>query len=334
MKSVTNIENILNLNKEINTNIFKGISFEDKNLEENYTENVENGSNFCVSSLVILLGHISTVPYLFFAFYKLIYLIIFLAGFIISLISIIYTYNKNNRTTYNFNRNLQIFLVSNFFLVKGFILLGNYHDPKDDNIEEMLRIIIYHFVSTGIFLITNIESNFFIYLFYFLLNISLVISCQIIFATNRFLHLEGLTSFCLFIIFFLIRREWDHKMRIIFGEKRNFETLYFFVYEYLNGLNGFNINFQNKKLAFYGNKTFNYLDLLAKENYLKEEKKENEYIPIKEDGLDSIKYFIKTENMENSLCSNFLKELNFFEFEKINENPYDFNNENSIRRGK
>jgi hypothetical protein len=328
------MEKILQLNDEIDKNILKGISFKDKKLEKDFQEKNNSGIYFIVSNLVILLGHIATLPYILFAFYKLSYLILFFIGFIISLISAICAYKINRRKVYYLNSHLQIFLVY-FLVIKGFLLLFYYHNPNEnDKIEEMIRIIIYHFVSTGIFLLINIESNIFIYLTYFLINSSLVICSQCIFTKNRFLVLEGLTSFCLFAIFFFIRREWDLKIRIIYGEKRKFEKLYIYVYDYINGLTGYNINFQNKKLAFYGVKSHNYLEFLAKENFIEKEEeieKEEKFDVLKGLNPKSIKNYMQSEDMENSLCSKFFKELNLYGFEKDSENPYNNNhNKNDI----
>lgn len=325
--SLNTISNLLKLDMEIKKPFIKKICFKDKELEELYQEkNQVSLINFFASNLIILLGHIATLPYLIFAFYRIVYLILFFIGFTLSLISLIFAFYKKDRKIYLINSHLQIFLVSNFLIVKGFIILGYYHNTQDDNIEEMLRVIIYHFVSTGIFLITNIESNILVYLFYFILNISLIITCELIFIKPRYLFLEGITAFCLFIILFLIRREWDFKLRLLFRQKLKYEKLYSHTYDYVNGLNGLNVSFSNKNLAFYGEKTFNYLNDMEAKEFIREkfEKKNEEIFDIR-NLLKNRENLYQTKDMENSLISEFFKNLRIFEFEKINDNIYESN---------
>lgn len=109
-------------------------------------------------------------------------------------------------------------------------------------------------------------------------------------------------------------------MRVLFGEKRKFEKLYSYTYDYLNELNGIHINFQNKNSAFYGKKTIDYLEDLAQKEFIEQEKnKENLLI----ENINLGENFIYTQDMNNSLCSNFFKKLNFFKFKKISENSLD-----------
>lgn len=346
MKSANSIASILKLNTEIDNSIIKGTHFVDKELEELYQENSQTSSNYknIVSNIVILLGYLATFPYIFFAFYRFTYVVLYVITALISLIALIYALIKQDRKIFFYNNHFQIFLSSNALLVKGFILLGAYSDPVNDNIEEMLRVIIYHFVSTGIYLITNIESSFFIYFFYFLSNFSLIISCHFTSNKNRFYHLEAFTSFCLFIIFFSIRKQWDYKLRVIFGEQQKFQKLFSYVFEYLDGLSGFNMNFQNKESIFYGKKTNYVLEDLVKNgffdadenfnkkrneknlnmnNYNKEGNNNNPNGNLNDiQDSEHVQLFETYANDKDSLTSKFFKNLYPYKFDKIFEDPY------------
>jgi hypothetical protein len=322
MKSANNIATILNLNTEIDNSIIKGTSFVDKELETLYQKSNFTTSNIknIVSNLIIFLGYIASFPYIFFAFYRLSYVILFVTGAVISSISLLIAMIKNDQKTIYINNRVQIFITSHTLLIKGFMLLGYYGDPINDNIEEMLRIVIYHFVSTGIYLITNIESDFFTYLFYFLENISLIIASHIMSTKNRFYHLEGLTSFCLFTIFYSIRRQWDYKLRVIFGEQQKFEKLFSYTIEYLDGLNGFNINFQNKNTVIFGEKIRDYFESLRENGFISaEESGKNKEKKIDDnENLDSYKDLIKINKINDDyLTSNFMKKLLMYKFDKI-----------------
>ena len=94
-----------------------------------------------------------------------------------------------------------------------------------------------------------------------------------------------------------------------------FQKFYNYVEDYLNGLSGFNLNFKNKKIIFYGNKTNLSLKELVNDNFIEENKDKNNLV-IKEN-------IFLIDNIENSLCSNFLKRLNFFNFQFTVNNPYD-----------
>lgn len=320
MNSFDHIADILDLNMDINFNIIKGFSFKDSNLEESYRENYNTGSNFLISSLIVIIGNLATLSYIIFAYFEEVYLALFFTGFFFSLIVFLYTLYKKERKIYFYNSYIQIFIVSSFFLAKGFLLLFYFEKDESEKIEEMLRIIIYHFFSTAIFLLINIESKIFVYLLYFLKNLSLVISCQIIFKKNKFFYLEGVTSFCVFTIFFCIRLLWDYKIRILFAEKKKFEKLYCYAYDHLNGLNGFLINFKNKKSIFYGKKTKNYLDIIGKKKFFEYNSDLNEKDQTLLNRV-SDNFLFEYFDIKNSICCEFFKKLKLFDFEKDFKNP-------------
>jgi hypothetical protein len=75
------------------------------------------------------------------------------------------------------------------------------------------------------------------------------------------------------------------------------------------------MNFQNKTLTFYGNKTQTLMDSLLEENFIDDIQKE----PVNDGGekielVDIHKKLFLKNNINNSLCTNFLKKLIFFRF--------------------
>ena len=93
-----------------------------------------------------------------------------------------------------------------------------------------------------------------------------------------------------------------------------YEKLFLYTIEYIEGLNGFNMNFRNKTNIFYGKKTTNLLQSLKKENYLCSEGKLNDE---------------ESKNNENILFIEFLKKLTFYRLNrKIKKDPYGILNYN------
>ena len=93
-------------------------------------------------------------------------------------------------------------------------------------------------------------------------------------------------------------------MRVLFGEKRKFEKLYSYTFDYLNGLNGFNINFQNKKTAFYGKKTLDFLEDLSKKKFIEEELKNEEiFVEGNEDFREILIENYKHERLHKFMLS-------------------------------
>ena len=317
MKSEKIINNILKVNTKIKNTIWDTTGFEDEELENLFQKDCGTNSYYrnILSNTIIFLGYLATLPYIFFAFYRFVYTILFMFFFLIAFFFLIIAFYVDTIKFHLINSHIQIFLSTIFLIVKGFVLLIYYPDiDGNDNIEETLRLIIYHFISTGVFLVTNVQANLYVYIFYFFNNLALIIFAYIKSTKNRYFHLEIFTSFCLTIIFYALRKQWDYQIRSIFGEKLKYEKLFLYTIEYIEGLNGFNMNFRNKTNIFYGKKTTNLLQSLKKENYLCSEGKLNDE---------------ESKNNENILFIEFLKKLTFYRLNrKIKKDPYGILNYN------
>jgi len=156
-------------------------------------------------------------------------------------------------------------------------------------VEEMLRIIIYDFVSTNIFIVTRLEANILVSCFYFLLNLSLIILASLYSTKNRFYFLEAMTSLCVYVIFYVLRKQGDYNLRLSFAGKMKFEKYFLYTIDYLEGLNGYNLNVQNNRNISYGLKIDDLMRKLVAEGFITTTDEEFESPPqkAKKDNSDN-----------------------------------------------
>jgi len=340
MDSEKILNNILRLNFNINDQFLIKTAFDDPVLEEKFQENLY-GTTYkknLVSNLVIFLGYIATLIYILIAFNKTIYIMNCSICFLLAVISLFISSYLRSRTAILINDHIQIFLSSLNMISKGFILCLYFNTHENDNVEELLRIIIYDFISTNIYLITKIEANILISFFYFLLNFSLIILGFYYSNKNRFYFLEGFTSLCTFIIFYALRKQWDFKQRHSFAEKIKFEKYFFYTVDYLDGLNGYNLNVRNKSMIFYGTKINSLITKLIEEKFLldynafkENDNHANEKISIKSQDKDSkINHHENLNILNNEKNANKKIEfVNKFCLEEIS-NINDFDNKGNL----
>jgi len=278
MNSEKIMDKLLKINFKIKNKFFSRTKFEDSAIEEQYQENVlklTSEKQNTVSTLVVFLGYLATVTYIIIAFYKMIYIINCLFCFSLALLTLKLSNKYRSRKALFINNHIQVFLSGINIVSKGFILCFAFNTEQNDNVEEMLRIIIYDFFSTNIYLVTRLEANIFVSCFYFLINLSLVVLGLIYSSKNRFYYLEGLTSFCVFVIFYAFRKQWDYNLRLIFSEKSKFENYFNYTMNYLEGLNGFNLNVQNNCKISYGLKIHDLMRNLVVERFITDEEINN-----------------------------------------------------------
>jgi len=302
MKSENILKNILRINIRIKDNLFSKTEFYDECLEEKFQDHSFKSKikKTLVSNLLIFLGYITTLLYILIAFYKAIYLINCCICFFVAIISLIICNLYKTRKMIFINEHFQIFLSSINLLNKGYILCLFYNSNESDNAEELLRIIIYDFVSINIYLITKLEANIFVSVFYFLLNFSLIILGYYTSVKPRFYFLESFTSFCVFLIFYLLRKQWDSKIRLIYAEKIKFEKYFLYTIDYLEGLNGYSINVQNNKIIYYGEKINTLISKLLEQKFLSDS---NSIIDNRNNVKEKNEKAIE-QKIENSKCNN------------------------------
>lgn len=335
MDSEKIIEKLLNFELDIEKNIFKKIKFVNDILEEQFQEyifpKISNHKN--VSNILILLGYLATFIYIIFSYYKLEFVIVCLSCFFLSVISIIIAQLYKSRKMFHLHNHFQIFLSSINLTLKGIIVCLKYSpDSEIINVAikeheiELLRIIIYDFISTNVFLLTKLESNFKVWFYYMLQSLGLITLCIIKANGNKyFFVLEGMTSIFIFIIFYCLRREWDKQMRLIFAEKFKFNAYFHYSLDFINGLNALTVNIQNDNNIFYNQKFYDAISQIIKNNEIKAE-----YGAI---NLNNFQEFDKFR-MNSSLLHNkgesgiklFFKELQLYDFQK--EHHFDSSSSN------
>ena len=263
-----NIENIINLNLKIDNSIFKYTQFFDKNIEKKFQEDrkIKESKQRILSDIILIFGYLASIFYIFFAFYRLPFVIICIICKGSSIMLMILTlYIKNENFVY-FCEHMNVFLIAITLSLKSFLVCLIYFSKDNDNEMELIRIIIYYFVSTNIFIFLKFEANIFIYIFYFLINLFMIIIASIYSNKNHSYYLEGFTSFLYFAIFFSFRKVWDNLMRKIFSEKFKFERYYNYTIEFSTGLNSFHITINNNELIYMDQK-FEKLCAYLTENY-------------------------------------------------------------------
>jgi len=256
------IQNQISLNIEIEKKIFQEIRFKDPIIEQKFQENqkINNKIHKILSDIAIFLGYIASLVYIFFAYYRIEILIICIVCKMISIISTIISYRiKNNTIFYNFTEHLNILSLVSSLSIKCFIVNFYHNTPQNDNEPENLRIIIYYFVSTNLFLCLKFPANCFFYLFYFGITVIMIIISTIKSNKNHFYFLEGLTSLLLSFIFWGFRKVYDYLLRINFAEKYKFENFYNYTFDFIFGLNSFHVNFHNDNINFIDPK---FVDIL------------------------------------------------------------------------
>jgi hypothetical protein len=255
----------LNLNLDIvNSFIFK-TKFSNKNLEEKYQlhQSTDNKYHIMLGEIMINLGYFASLIYIIFAYYKLIFLLVIIIFWIISLILIYisHKYVKNTATKLKINYFL-VFLISTALNFKANLVSIYYTNEIDERYGELIRVIIYDFVSTNLFTIIIDEGNLITHVFYFFYNLISILIAQNYSSKNYFFYLEILTSFCMSFILYIFRKAWDYKLRSLFAEKFKIEKFFLYTSDFINGLDAYHLNFKNKDLMFLNEK---FIHLLVEE---------------------------------------------------------------------
>lgn len=255
------LEKLIGYNEKINQSIFQTIKFEDEKLEHYFLEDnyaAEKIQNL-ISNLMIIAGYITSILYIYLAFYDSIFLKSCLVCLLMSLLILVFsTYCKNKKLKFYLDHVLILISFINLNFKLYYIIL-NYTNENDDYYGEILRIVIYSFLSTFLFLLIKLESNIFIYIFYSICNFINIAFCQKYSNKNHFYYLEGILSILLASFFYIIRKSWDLRLRLLFAEKHRFEMFYLYTNEFINGLNGYHVNIQNRSILNADKKVDNFI---------------------------------------------------------------------------
>jgi len=315
------IQEHFNLNIEIDNSIFRQTLFIDKNLELLYKNHFFANSKLQIllSEMMLIFGYIASLIYILIANYKLLFIVLMLSFLAISIILMIITHTiENNRIKFLINH-IQIFLICFSLNLKALFICYYYNSVSDDSHMELLRVIIYDFVSTNLFILVRHEGNIGINIFYYLLNLATIIIAQVKSNKNNFYYLEAMTSVFISIIFYCFRKAWDYKMRLLFAEKYKIGKFYDYTIDFINGLNAYHSNIKNKKLIYLNEKFLKHFEEKSKKRKIIINYNEN----LNKEQKEGISDFKAREDKANS---NLIKEdENYLKAKKQNENKYDMN---------
>ncbi len=272
MNSDRTLSDLLNLKFDIEKSFFKKTHFLNDTFENLFQKDMEKNSfkSNLVSSIIIISSYITSLIFIIFSYFKIIQLSICLIFFSISSIILTFSFKNTNKKHQLICDNIQIFLS---FLNLSIILINicmYFNKENNDHHMELLRIIIYQCLSTNFYMITKLEANIYISLFYILLNTSTIIISILFSNKNNYFYVEIIINFSTFLIFYLLRKEWDIKLRNFFAEKYKFEAFYLYNSDYLSALNGFTINIKNNLKLFYNKKINNLIDNILPDKKNKE----------------------------------------------------------------
>ena len=149
MNSYNYLGKLFKLNLLIERNYLGKTKFEDNSIESNFQDfTCKNNKLYRISiDIFLILGYTSYCIFLFFAFYRTIFLIICSCFLFVSIILMTISHISNNINLIKYLDFIQIFLSSINLIIKGVIISVYFNTDKDDNHQELTRIIIYNTIT-------------------------------------------------------------------------------------------------------------------------------------------------------------------------------------------
>lgn len=253
-----------------------------ENQTNNFVDNKKNrknsifksnilSSNFdsdMIINFVFIMGYIVSLLYLLIPYYNPILLSICLFCKILTCIIVLISYRlkksekyKSHTKLFHYLDHLLIFISSFNLNLKIVLLAVIFTTEEKDNSEELIRVIIYQFVSTNMYLIVKLEANIKITLFYFAKDFLCILIAQIYSKREHYYVLDGVTSFATYVIFYIFRKIWDLKLRSHFASKLKFKDFFSYVNDLINGLKGYHFNIYDYNCISYNEKFKEFVKL-------------------------------------------------------------------------
>lgn len=325
MKINPSLFKLFHLGLKIEKNFFNKTRFKDGALEKNFQKSL----NIVRSHKDLLCDLFSNLVYLAFLAYvsiDLFWMVPFLIctsfSFFLILLPVLNFYSKNIRIKFYLNHlsifstslvNLAIIIASNIYNQTSqqellSITSNNFH-------YNLIRSIIYNSLFINIKLATKLEEDFKISTFYFLVNLIIFCISKFYYSMKSFYFVEIFMSLFTFLIFYIMRREYDLIQRLYFLQKQKLEFFNDYALEYINGLNGYVLNLRNNSSLFFNNKVIDLVNKILIPNKKEEIKLalDNKKVLSKYESKRFDNYEIKSyQKSENSVAQIF-KNLIFFE---------------------
>ena len=225
---------------DINSNLFSKTKFNNKEEEikfQNYISTKLNKNKYNLSNIIKIFFFISILLFIILAFYRNlsigIFLVLFFFYLIITGIKSVNT-NKNHLSCLS---HIQNGIISIFYFSNIFLICFLYNNAEKDNFEEIIRMIFYYQIFSNILIFIKFEANIYINFVYFLTNFISVIFAIFFSLKNHFYFLDAINSVFIYFIFYIMRKDWDLKLRILFSDKVKFEFLFNKILDYLKIIN-------------------------------------------------------------------------------------------------
>ena len=218
---------IMNLDFKINNKFFHKVGFNDKRIEKLYQKHRENEKLFIDSDYLLIVGWICILIYTHVAFYR--FKIAMFNNFLF-LLSICLIFIKKNiyRKKSKLIDLMQVTIITIYLNVKAIYVNYLSYITGEDYVNEILRTIIYDFVSTNLLCLLILEENLKIRLIFLLMNLNSLLVSTIVSKSNHFYYIDGITSSFYWIIFYMLKKIWEYNLRSIFSERFYWQKLLFY----------------------------------------------------------------------------------------------------------
>ena len=246
-----NFDNILqsffNLNLKIEQKFFKKTRFLDEELEKEYRIEITQNSakNKIYIDAFFLFCIIAIILYIFVHKYKIIFIYIGLACFVVSCILIVISHLKKSSSLNSVIYHIIVFSSSVFMNFKVIYIACFLITQENDNDSEIIRTIVYDFIQTNILCCIALDTRFSVTLILYLMNLTSTLVAQAKSSGNQFYYFDGLVSFIVTMFFYWYRKEMEVAHRVTFGDKYRFKKFYNYTREFIKGLNGYYLNISN-----------------------------------------------------------------------------------------
>lgn len=241
--------NFLDLKIEISNNFFNKTKFSNDSHEQKFQKSLEKFTmrKQIILNLLLIAGYLVSYVYILLMYTRPVYLLICTGIFIVTLIVMVITHFTENKKIKVCLNHCQIFLSFINLTIKAFLSCVYFKREENFSEGEIIRIIIYQLLSTCIFMYVIFEANYILFLVYFMLSLFTILIAYLFNNRNFTYLLDGIISLAVYFILYVIRKDIDYNMRVIFAKKIKFQAFYLYIKDYLNGLNGYTLNIKNCK---------------------------------------------------------------------------------------
>ena len=246
------VTKIFNLDLQIDKNIISNVTFRDEKLEKIYQENKIN-EIFVDKDVIIILGWFCTLIYVIFYYYHPLTLTLCLIFTSLSFILVLKQKNYKSRSNkINF---FQIFLFSFFQNLKCLLVNVYFIQEEQNKKEEIVRILIYDFVTFNLFDFLLLEESIIPRLLFLSTNI-LSATFSHFYRSDNIFHIDAITSTIYSLIFYLIKKSWEYHLRNLFSKSYVLNKSLLYSNEFICETNGIHITRNKDTISESGNREF------------------------------------------------------------------------------